>query len=702
MTLTAGVKGQGTTSTRSDASEEKKKEEAVVLEKYIVDTTMDRGYSSKNTLSSAGKISTRLLDTPQVIQIVNRELIEDLSADAMLGAVQMVAGGIVRRSFNPGDDQYIWGFRSGSSLKDGVTLGSNAVGAMYDVDRVEVLKGPVAMTFGNAGFIGGAINYVTRVPAKKRTTEVIGTIASFNYYRGELHHSQPVNQAFRYRVDLGATDSDYSDRKFAYYKDSFLGAGFVYDLSDRTQFNLDIAYSKINYNRSVTFIDPATFKVFAGPDNFTIDHADTKYPTENFRVTSTLRSELGSGWGLSFFLAYINNNNSWFRPYATDYSIATGIMKRVTEDFVTSSHSNITNLDFSKEWVTGPLKHTIVLGGANTFNKGSASNFSYETSDLDVRNPGNGGTASRKTGTGHTIYGAYTNSRSRQSSAYLQDTISILNDRAYLVGGLRFNDSLSDNPNAAARATALNKTVRRYGAVYKVTKDVAVHYNNSQAYIFNTGLDYLNRPLLHSLGNQEEIGVKADLFEGQMSLTATYFDITLTNVRLLFVQGPNDPIPGAQGVFQGGKQSNKGYELTGSYNKVVGAGEVSLIATYFTGNVRDQFNLKAIGATNNTGSLLAKYRIVDGRLKNFAFGAGMNSQGSRLASKFAQVPNSDFTRLPAYTEYNIFATYLHGRFRYQLNVDNLTDEIFVQGAELPFWIFTDPGRRFKFSVGYKF
>ena len=73
--------GQTTT---AQQKEEEKKEETVVLEKYVVNTDQDRGYSSKNTLSSAGRISTRLLDTPQLIQIVNRELIEDLSADAML------------------------------------------------------------------------------------------------------------------------------------------------------------------------------------------------------------------------------------------------------------------------------------------------------------------------------------------------------------------------------------------------------------------------------------------------------------------------------------------------------------------------------------------------------------------------------------------------------------------------------------------
>ena len=80
----------------------------------------------------------------------------------------------------------------------------------------------------------------------------------------------------------------------------------------------------------------------------------------------------------------------------------------------------------------------------------------------------------------------------------------------------------------------------------------------------------------------------------------------------------------------------------------------------------------------------------------------MNYIGERLASTIPQVPNSRFTQLPAYTAYTAFASYTRDRFRYAVNIDNVADEIFIQGAELPYWIFTDPGRMIKFSVGYKY
>jgi len=685
--------------TFAQSQTDNKVDQVVELERYSVSTSLDRGYMSKNTLSSAGRVSTRLLDTPQSIQIMNQELIKDLNADQMLGAVQMVAGGIVRRSFNPGDDQFIWGFRSSASLKDGIALGSNATGSMYDVDRVEVLKGPIAMTFGNAGFVGGAINYVTRKPGKRPSTEVTGTIGSFNYYRGEVHLSRPVTENFRYRVDLGLTESDYSDRRYSYYNDKFIGAGAVWDLGEKTQLTVDASYSEIDYNRALTFIDQSTLKVFDAPDSFSYDTKDSKYSTENFRATATLATNLRPGFNLQLFVGYINFHNDWYRPYATDYVPATGILKRISESFLHRNSSFVSNLDFSNDFKTGVLKHNLVWGGANTFGRSSDLNESYATTPLDVRNPGDGGSVSTTPRTGEPSYGEYGARRNRTSSAFLQDTISFLDDRGFLVAGLRYNNSQNENKYAAAAPATFNKTVFRYGALFKPTRGTSVFVNHSEAYIFNSGVDFRQRPLVPSVGNHDEIGFKAELADGRVALSASYFQIELTNVTLVFVQGPNDPQPGVFGRSQGGTQTNEGYELTAALNQPVGDGELNLIGTYYAGDIKNELKVKPVGPTNNTTSLLVKYAVKQGPLKGLSLGAGVNFIGERLAGR---ISGSRFVQLPKYTIYNFFGSYTTGKVTYRLNVDNLSDEKFVQGAEIPRWIFTDPGLMAKLSMTYKF
>ena len=161
-------------------------EEIVKMNEFEVDTTQDTGYLAKNTLS-ATRTSQSLMDIPSNIQIVSGEFLQDLSANTMLPAVEFMSGGIDRRSFNPGDDQFIWGFRSSSTLKDGFPFGSNAVGNLYDVDRVEVIKGPAAMIFGQVAFTGGIINYVSRQPTPAFHAELDATYGSFDYRELAAH-----------------------------------------------------------------------------------------------------------------------------------------------------------------------------------------------------------------------------------------------------------------------------------------------------------------------------------------------------------------------------------------------------------------------------------------------------------------------------------------------------------------------------------
>ena len=78
-----------------------------------------------------------------------------------------VAGVTQNQTIN--DDVNIRGFRTTFSLRDGVTKTSFKRNPMFDVERVEVIKGPGAMLLGNNSFLGGGVNFVTRqAPAETR------------------------------------------------------------------------------------------------------------------------------------------------------------------------------------------------------------------------------------------------------------------------------------------------------------------------------------------------------------------------------------------------------------------------------------------------------------------------------------------------------------------------------------------------------
>ena len=116
---------------------------------------------------------------------------------------------MTRRSFNPGDDQFIWGFRSHTLMRDGLdinTSGINFINTDYDVDRIEVIMGPAGLLFGQDAQVGGVINVVTRQPTANPHQELNVSFGSFDYEKVDAHVSGPVVKGVEYRVDAGETE----------------------------------------------------------------------------------------------------------------------------------------------------------------------------------------------------------------------------------------------------------------------------------------------------------------------------------------------------------------------------------------------------------------------------------------------------------------------------------------------------------------
>ncbi|MEH1836739.1 MAG: TonB-dependent receptor plug domain-containing protein [Nostoc sp.] len=130
----------------------------------LVVTGEQDGYRVPNA-STATKTDTPLRDVPQSIQVIPQQVIQDQQANRLVDAIKNVPG-VVQGGSSPrtsSDSFLIRGFNVADILKDGLqdrTLTS--IG--YDpvtVDRIEVLKGPASVLFGQ-GQLGGIVNVVTK------------------------------------------------------------------------------------------------------------------------------------------------------------------------------------------------------------------------------------------------------------------------------------------------------------------------------------------------------------------------------------------------------------------------------------------------------------------------------------------------------------------------------------------------------------
>src|SRR5262249_2019829 len=152
-------------------------------------------------VSSATKIATPLRDVPQSITVVTQDQIKDQQM-LSLGDVVRYTPGITAHQGENNRDQII--FRGNSSSADfflnGVRDDVQYYRDLYNLDRVEILRGPNAMIFGRGGG-GGVINRVTKEPVFTPLGEISLLGGSFNNKRVAMDFDQPFNDKVAFRAN---------------------------------------------------------------------------------------------------------------------------------------------------------------------------------------------------------------------------------------------------------------------------------------------------------------------------------------------------------------------------------------------------------------------------------------------------------------------------------------------------------------------
>lgn len=204
----------------------------------------------------------------------------------------------------------------------------------------------------------------------------------------------------------------------------------------------------------------------------------------------------------------------------------------------------------------------------------------------------------------------------------------------------------------------------RVGIVYQPSESTSVYASWSNS--FNPQFFSRNRagePFEPETGEQFEIGVKQEFFDGRLSATLALYDLTRKNV---LTTDPDDP----DFSIQTGEQTSRGIELDV-------AGEIlpgwNIIATYayIDAFVSEDESIsvgeRLVNAPKNSASLWTTYEIQSGGLQGLGFGAGLVFVGEREA----QLPNT--IELPSYVRADASIFYRRNNWRTALNFKNLFD-----------------------------
>jgi iron complex outermembrane receptor protein len=199
------------------------------------------------------RTATDLLDVPQSISTVTKELMEDRQAYRLTDVVKNVAG---VAQYSHYDDFTIRGFRNGyesgfrllNGLRSGFSYGNSFVQAPLTVnlERVEVLKGPGAALFGDIN-PGGTINMVTKKPLADERRAVTFSTGSFNTTRATVDFTGPLTakQNVLYRFNAGYEKTN-TFRDVNDSKSLMLAPTVTFLVTDKTTLNAELVYTHVD------------------------------------------------------------------------------------------------------------------------------------------------------------------------------------------------------------------------------------------------------------------------------------------------------------------------------------------------------------------------------------------------------------------------------------------------------------------------
>jgi catecholate siderophore receptor len=158
--------------------------------------------------TTATRTNTPLRDVPQAVTVVSRELILDQTMRSMADVTHYVPGVGMAQGEGHRDAPIFRGNTSTSDFfVDGLRDDTQYLRDLYNVERVEVLKGPNGMIFGRGG-VGGVINRITRQADWTRARELTVQGGSFGYRRLTADLGDGVNDAVALRVTGMYENSD--------------------------------------------------------------------------------------------------------------------------------------------------------------------------------------------------------------------------------------------------------------------------------------------------------------------------------------------------------------------------------------------------------------------------------------------------------------------------------------------------------------
>ncbi|MDK9687108.1 TonB-dependent receptor [Halomonas sp. LC1] len=641
---------------------------------------------------AATKTETHILDVPQTVNAVTKEVIEEQNLLALNDITPFVAG---MNEFSVYDDITIRGFRNSDDRRvNGLRVYNNFWTQPYiaNVERVEVIKGPSAVLYGQAS-PGGVVNIVTKKPLAESRHEVRGDLGTFgggdNQGLLAVDTTGPINDSGTLLYRFNASQWDHDSFRTEIFDEGYsLSPSLSWVPSEDTRLNLEL-----NYTSRETVLDRGqpnladASDLGAVPTNVSVTQPGDGFETQDFTASLSLDQALSDQWRLAGTIQYHSYDEELGEhrvagslPSGSEYNVRYGERQSEAETLSGTLYA-------TGRFDTGNLAHELVVGlDALSQETESQEQQVDNVFVFDVLNPENVRRPVDSYSLTTPSWSPWGEDNTR-TGLFIQDRVT-LGDWDFLAG-LRYSN-FSTQP-MGGEENSDNDLAPRLGTVYRYTDDLSFYGTYAEGFEPNFGYTSAQGgPFDPTTSRLFEVGAKHLAFGGDLLFTAALYHIINDDIVTWVDAGSGSDL-----YRQRGQEQSTGLELEAIGNIT---DRLSVIANYAYNNaevtedeVTENVGKTKEGAPHHMATLWGKYDLGNG----FAVGAGAEYVGER------ETFEEGFT-LPDYTLYNAGLFYETGGLNVSLMGKNLTDEEHWTGGYYPGRVYPGDQLKVTLSASYAF
>ena len=664
---------------------------------------------------SSPKYTQPLVDTPQTVSVIKKELLKEQGATSLVEALRNTPGITLQLGENgntsAGDAFQMRGFSTQTSTYvDGIRDLGAVTRDVFNLEQIEVVKGPSGAEAGR-GSASGYINLASKLPQTENSREVSATYNTAEHARLTADMNQVINGGTAFRLNAMGQDGGVEGRDFIENNSWAIAPSIAFGLDSDTRLYLYSQHIRqrnipdggiptvglegfYNADSALASAPKVSRENYYGQAN---DHEDVDADMYTAKIESDLAENLkltnitrAGKTNMQRVLTGINSLSTNGSANPNDWTVS---RSRQGVDQENKILANQTTLNLNLK--TGAIEHDVVAGleflKEQQYNKTLATQMPGQTPVTPT--PANLYHPDRNQVLPGLVYtGGYTNGETDTAAAYLFDTLKF-GERFQLNGGVRIDyydteyDALtlpSGSSSLVPASFAAHDTLFSWklGGLYKPTSKSSVYASYAKSLTppgsanFNLSAEGINSAAAKPQEtNHYEIGTKWDLLNDQLAINAAAYYTENEN------QFTQDAI--TRESIQEGKTTVKGVELS-AVGKITDAWNVSAGVAHMKTEQEDQLSVNAttgaITRTNNvrwspewTASLWSTYDIAGFKL---GLGARYVDDQKRVITDSTAAAN--MPSIPSYVVFDAMAGYtLNKNASVNLNVYNLADKEYI-------------------------